>query len=626
MTPEAEALGARLLDEGRFAEALAPLREAHERAPRRGSGHRLGFCLLMLGEFAAAERVLGAEVIAWPDLVDAHNALGVALINQSRPEAALAAFREAERLRPGSAEAANNIGNILSDLGRYDEAIPYLQKAIAAQPGLADAHHNLGMVYQSLKRHPEALASLQQALNLAPETSYTLSHLVWSQIATCRWAGLGERIERLRSQVRERGIAQAPFIFMAVSPSPEEQRRCAELHLRDRLPARPAPLWRGTRYAHGKIRLAYLSSDFNEHATAQLAAGLFERHDRARFEVTGISYGRDDGSPMRRRLAAAFDRFVDVRAQGDAAVAALLRERETDIAVDMKGHTTDSRLGILAHRPAPVQAGFLGFPGSTGADFVDYLFADRFVLPAAEQRFYSEKVVYLPDCYQVNDATRRIADQPSRAASGLPVEGFVFCSFNNNYKITPQVFDVWVRLLTQLPGSLLWLLEDNPDASSNLRREAQGRGVDPARLVFAPRVPHAEHLARQGLADLFLDTLPLNAHTTASDALWAGLPLLTCAGSTFGGRVAGSLLHAVGLPELVTHTLQDYEALALKLARESWLLAELKAKLARNRASQPLFDTDRFRRSIELAYGTMWEAAQRGEPPQAFTVDPGSSR
>ena len=414
---------------------------------------------------------------------------------------------------------------------------------------------------------------------------------------------------------------------MAVSPSPEEQLRCTQLHLKDKLPARPAPLWQGARYAHDRIRLAYLSADFNEHATAQLAAGLFERHDRRRFEVIGISYGRDDGSPMRRRLAAGFERFVDVRMKGDAEVAALLREMEVDIAVDMKGHTTDSRLGILAHRPAPVQASFLGFPGTTGADFIDYLFADRFVLPEAESRCYAEKVVWLPDCYQVNDATRRIAPPPlTRAAAGLPAEGFVFCSFNNSYKITTAVFDVWMRLLAQLPGSLLWLLEDNRDASRNLRREAQGRGIDPQRLVFAPRLPHTEHLARQGLADLFLDTLPLNAHTTASDALWAGLPLLTCAGASVGGRVAGSLLHAVGLPELVTHSLQDYEALALKLARESWLLAELKAKLARNRASEPLFDTDRFRRNIELAYTAMWEAAQRGEPPQAFAVDPGRSR
>ena len=609
---------AKLLDEGRYAEALAPLREAHERAPQRGSGHRLGFCFLQLGDLESAERVLRREVEAYPDLIDARNALGVALINQGRADEALAVFLEAARLAPQSAEANNNAGNVLSDLGRTQEAIAYLERAIAAQPGLADAHHNLGVIYQSLKRQEEAAASLERALALAPQAPYTLSYLTGSELALCRWGSVEAHIDTLRAQVRE-GIAAAPFIFVAVSPSPEEQRRCAETYQRDRMPGAHDPMAQAP-YRHQRIRVAYLSGDFQEHATAQLTAGLFERHDRERFEILGISYGADDGSPMRRRLAAGFDRFIDVRRDGDQAVAAMLRNWEVDIAVDLKGHTTDARLGILAHRPAPVQATWLGFPGTSGAPFIDYVVADRVVLPEDERRFYTEQVVYLPDTYQVNDNTRHIGASPTRGGAGLPKQDFVFCCFNNTYKIAPQTFALWMRLLQFSPRSVLWLLDDNAAASDNLRREAAARGIDPVRLVFAPRVPHAEHLARHRLADLFLDTLPYNAHTTASDALWAGLPVLTCAGSTFAGRVAESLLRAVGLPELVTRNHEEYEALALKLAQAPALAAELRTKLERNRTSAPLFDTDRFRRHLESAYAGMQARAQRGEPPASFSV------
>ena len=616
-------LGTSLLFQDRFQEAVAPLREVLQKAPRRGVGHRLGYCYLALGDFKNAELVLEQEIKAYPDLVDAHNALGVALIRQSRHERALAVFLEAARLDPRSAESNNNVGNVLNELGRYEEAVIYLQRALDAKPELADVHHNLGMVFQCLKRHEEAIASLRKALSVAPHMTYTLSYLVWNQISICRWEGLGPRIDSLRAQLRDRNIAAAPFTFVAVSRSPEEQRLCAGLHVREMLPVRPAPLWQGTRYRHGKIRLAYLSADFCEHATAQLTAGLFELHDRSKFEIFGISYGPDDGSPMRNRLMGGFDRFVEARPLADANVAGMLRDMEVDIAIDLKGHTTDARPAILAYRPAPIQVSYLGFPGTTGAEFIDYILADRFVLPEEQQRFFSEKVVYLPDCYQVNDARRTISDRAqTRAAAGLPQNGFVFCCFNSNYKIDPQMFDIWMRLLREIPGSVLWLLEGGSAAMQNLKNEAQARGIAPARLVFASRLPSPDHLARHRLADLFLDTLPYNAHTTASDALWSGLPLLTCAGSTFAGRVAGSLLRGIGLPELVTHTLEDYETLALNLARDHRLLGELRAKLARNRSTEPLFDTDRFRRHIESAYLAMWEIGQRGGQPRAFAVDP----
>jgi protein O-GlcNAc transferase len=619
-------LGSSLLFQERFQEAVAPLNEVLQRSPRRGAGHRLGYCHLALGDLKAAEQLLRAEIAAYPDAIDAYNALGVALIHQSRLQDALPVFLEAAKRVPGSATTNNNVASVLCDLGRHEQALPYLRKVIEADPKLAEAHHNLGMLYQSLKRHEEAVASLQEALRLAPGMSYTLSSLVWNKLSSCQWQGLAADIEALRGQVRAKESAADPFTMVAVSPSAQEQRQCAERHAAEKLPRHPAALWQGTRTRRDRIRLAYLSADFHQHATAQLAARLFELHDRSRFELIGLSYGADDGSPMRQRLIRAFDRFVDVRTQGDEQAAQILRQMEVDIAVDLKGYTTGARPAILAYRPAPIQASYLGFPGTMGAPFIDYIFADRFVLPEADQPWYSEKVVYLPDCYQVNDERRAIAERcVTRAQAGLPQDAFVFCCFNNSYKIMPPVFDVWMGLLRELPASVLWLLEDNSAAKRNLQDAARASGVDPARLVFAPRVPPADHLARHRLADLFLDTLPYNAHTTASDALWAALPVLTCAGSTFAGRVAGSLLGSLGLHELVTLDLRDYKALALELARDRGRLAGLREKLARNRTGAALFDTDRFRRHLEAAYASMWAIRQRGEPPHGFAVGPISS-
>jgi predicted O-linked N-acetylglucosamine transferase (SPINDLY family) len=568
--------------------------------------------------------VLRAELRAYPDLIHAYNALGVALVNQSRREDALAVFQQAAQRDPASPEANNNAANALSDLGREAEALPYLRRAVEASPRLPEAHYSLGLLLQKLQRHEEAAASLEEALRLAPRMPYALGYLVWNQLALCRWERLTETMERLRHAVREDGTVAAPFVFVAASDSPDEQRLCAALHLKNTWTVAPAPLCQGVRYRHDRLRIAYLSNDFSEHATAYLAAGLFELHDRGRFEVIALSYGADDGSPMRRRLSRAFDRFVDAKTWGDAQAASALRDMEVDIAVDLKGYTTGARPGILAYRPAPVQASYLGYPGTMSAPFIDYLLADRFVVPPEHQRFYSESIAYLPDSYQVNDARREIADVAlSRADMGLPADAFVFCCFNNSFKITAGVFRIWMRLLQAIPGSVLWLLEANQAADSALQAAARAADVDPARLVFAPRLAHAEHLGRHRLADLFLDTLPCNAHTTASDALWAGLPVLTCAGTTFAGRVAGSLLRALGLPELVSESLPSYEQLALRLAREPGVLGELREKLASHRTKAPLFDTDRFRRHIESAYLTMWETQRRGEPPRTFAVQAG---
>jgi predicted O-linked N-acetylglucosamine transferase (SPINDLY family) len=354
-----------------------------------------------------------------------------------------------------------------------------------------------------------------------------------------------------------------------------------------------------------------------------LIAGLFEAHDRSRFEITAMSFGPDENDEMRARLRAAFDRFIDVGNKSDREVAGLLRELEIDIAVDLQGYTKGCRPAILAQRGAPIQVNYLGYPGTMGANYMDYILADRHLIPPEDFASYAERVVWLPDSYQVNDTKRRIADHaPSRSELGLPEGAFVFCCFNNNYKIAPRVFDVWMRLVSRVQGSVLWLLEDNNTAARNLRKEALQRGVAPERLLFAPRARMEDHLARQRQADLFLDSFPYNAHVTASDALWAGLPVVTRVGGAFASRVAASLLHAVGLSELITTTWEDYERLALALATDRRRLDDVKAKLGLERVTHPLFDTDRFRRHIEAAYISMWERGQRGEPPAAFAVPP----
>jgi protein O-GlcNAc transferase len=385
-----------------------------------------------------------------------------------------------------------------------------------------------------------------------------------------------------------------------------------EFRVPQRLPAIHAPAI----HDRTRLRIAYVSADFCRHATAHLAAGLFEQHDRSRFEVLAVSLGPDDDSDMRARLINAFDHFHDAKAKSDHEVARLIADLEVDIAIAM----TERRPAIFAERPAPIAVSYLVFPGTTGADFYDYVIADPIVLPIDQQPYYSEKIVHLPGSYQINDSKRTIAEMPTRREAELPEDGFVFCCFNNPAKISTEMFDVWMRLLLAKDDAVLWLLRDDQATEANLRREAAARGVDPARLVFTHRLEPPQHLARHGLADLFLDTLPYGAHTTASDALYSGLPVVTCRGRTFAGRVGASLLHALGLDELVTDSRTAYESLALRLAFNPTYLSSIREKLKQNRASHPLFDTARTCRHIEAAYSRMWELLRGGEKPTSFCL------
>ena len=568
---------------------------------------------------ASCDRALAAN----PKFANAFVNRGYALLEIGRTEDALASYAQALALRPDNAEALSGHGYALAKLKRLEEAVVSYSRALALAPDFVVALNNRAEALLDLGRPDEAAVDLERLVSLNPRYDDALGNVAYAKLMACDWSSYSDDLSRVESAAMSGERAAHPWVFLAISGSAEAQLKCAESYVRSKHPLSATPIQPDQNRSDDKIRIAYVSADFHRHATSSLAAGLFEAHDKSRFEITAISFGPERDDELSARLRGSFDRFIDVRRQSDHEVAQLIKQLGIDIAVDMKGYTTDSRPGIFALRPAPLQVSFLGYPGTLGAPTIDYLIADRIVIPDESQPFYAEKVVTLPDAYQPNDRKRRIAEAtPTRAEVGLPHQGFVFCSFNNSFKITPPVFDVWMRLLRQVEGSVLWLLDANPAAVRNLRRSAEDRGVAPSRLVFAPRVSPEDHLARHRLADLFLDCLPCNAHTTASDALWAGLPLVTCLGSSFAGRVAASLLHAVGLPDLVAETLADYEALALRLASDESALVAIKARLAENRATFPLFDTDRYRRHIESAFETMWRRHRRGEGPASFAVEP----
>ncbi len=553
---------------------------------------------------------------------DAAQGLARLQFQSGRFDDALAIIDRAIADHPERAELWSNRGAALAAMKRFDEATACFDRALRLNPSFVGAQVNRANALLELGRYADAIRDYENVLRTNPDAASARGGLIRCKIQICDWKGLEAAWEQALVDIRAGKSAVPPMVATALCRSAEDQLHCARILAQRYFSAR-APLWRGERYGHKRIRLAYVSADFHAHATATLSAGLFEQHDSGRFETYALSFGPDDGSRMRQRLERAFTRFLHVPGASDDEIAKSLREMEIDVAVDLKGFTADARPGIFARRPAPVQVSYLGYPGTMGVPYIDYLIADRIVIPPGERRHYSEAVVYLPDSYQPNDSTREIAlITPTRSELRLPEAGFVYCCFNNPYKITPDMFDIWMQLLNEVDASVLWLLEDSQAAMDNLRREAAARGVSPERLVFAPRMPPEQHLARQRAADLFLDTLPYNAHTTASDALWAGVPVLTALGATFAGRVAASLLEAVGLPELVASSLDEYHAKALKLAREPADLAGLRNKLASNRDGSPLFNTRRYTRHLEAAYLEMIERQRRGERPQAFTVEP----
>jgi protein O-GlcNAc transferase len=556
-----------------------------------------------------------------PNFPEAFNNLAAALRALRKTQRAIECADRALALKPNYAKAFNNLGLILLDCHRQTAAVDNFQRAIMIEPEFAEASHNLGTALMQLRRFEDARDTFARLAAFAPNFRHVYGNLLYAKLSCCDWTGFDRLAETVSGAVARGEHADVPMSFLNISGSARLQRRCAQTYTDAHYPAQTAEHRQVTRRNDGRIRIAYLSGDFGEHAVTYLLAGVLARHDLSRFETIGLSWDRVGEGTTRHRVEAAFSRFIDITAASDAEVVRLMQELQVDIAVDLSGHTLGQRTGILARRAAPVQVNYLGLPATMGARYMDYLIADAFLVPEAHRIHYAEQVVWLP-CFQPNDDRRNLPPGTSRAQHGLPEAGFIFCSFNNNTKMNPGCFDIWMRLLGSVPGSVLWMLADSPLVADNLRREAVSRGADAGRLIFAKRAAYDDYLARYAHADLFLDSVPFNGGTTASDALSMGVPVLTCAGESFSARMAGSLLSGLELPELVTASLTDYESTALDLATSPMRLRALRQRLAQARPTHPFFDTDRYRQHLESAYQTMWERSAAGLAPAAFSVAP----
>jgi predicted O-linked N-acetylglucosamine transferase (SPINDLY family) len=605
-----------LVVKGRKEQAWEAARRGWERKPPDPLALLVrGLLLLERGESSAALPAFDAALALEPALASAHQGRGGALIVEGRVEEGLAALESARGLDPNNPTLLLRIGRAIIQMNRFDQAAEVFETALTQRPRDVEALRGRAQCLAALGEAPRALAAYSRLLEVAPGDDYMQGERFHVQMHCCDWRDFAARQSELVEGVRRRARVDNPGSFMAHADSPADQLTCARTYAED-IRVFERGRWPPQHRAPGsRLRVAYLSADFGAHATAYLAAGLFEAHDRARFETHALSFGPDDGSDMRGRLTRAFDRFEDVRHLTDAQIAARVNELGIDIAVDLKGHTLGARPRIFAHRPAAVQVSFLGYPGTLGCDFMDYIIADRTVIPEEARAWYTENIIYMPGCYQVNDSARCANLSPTRHAAGLPVSGFVFCCFNSSYKITPEVFVDWMHILRAVPGSVLWLLEGSATAAANLRAAAQRLGVDADRLVFAPWVSVPDHLARCALADVFLDTRPYNAHTTASDALWAGVPVVTWPGESFPSRVATSLLRAVGLEQLSVGSSEEYKHLAIRLAESPEELGGLKRALVLARHKASLFDTARYCRHLERAFEEIVARSRRGEAP-----------
>jgi predicted O-linked N-acetylglucosamine transferase (SPINDLY family) len=582
----------------------------------------IGKGIALNGENRHEEAIAALEAALALDARDAEALIGkgVALKALRRLPEAIETYRRAIEVAPHNPNAHLNLGNALALLNRHEEALVCYERVLSLDPNSAEALNYEGNSLNALNRQSEAVARFEKAVALDPGVTEALSSLVYTKQRRWNWVGLPEQRQFLLDRVRAQQYVANPFALLGICDDPELHQIAARAYTRETLPSPPA-VQPPPAEQRQRLRIGYFSADFRNHAVMQLLVGALECHDRDAFEIHAFSYGPETEDTMRARIRATMDHFHECARMSDGAITAMARQAGIDIAVDLNGYTQDARLAPFAQRLAPVQVSYLGYPGTVGADFLDYIVADATILPLDQQRFYDEKIVHLPDSYQANDDRRVIAPEtPSRVEAGLPADGFVYCCFNNAYKITPEVFASWMRILNAVPDSVLWLLANDAEAMDHLRIVAAGQGIDPARLVFAPYLPSAKHLARHRLADLFLDTLPYNAHTTASDALWAGLPVLTQMGQAFAGRVAASLLNAVGLPEMITRDAAAYEALAIAIGRDPARAAALKAKLAAALPTAPLFNTPRFTRHLEGAYRMMWQRHAAGLPPEGFAV------
>ncbi len=617
--------GVALRQLGRLEEAVTSFDRAIAAAPEHVQAHNnRGVVLKELNRLADALASYERAIALRADYAEAHNNRGLALRQLGRLEEAAESFAKALAAKPCYPEALLNHGATLHDLRRFHEALASHERALALKSDYAEVYLNQGHTLHELRRTDEALASYERALALSPAEKCLRGTCQHARMHICDWRGIESERKALAVAIESGRAVISPFRVLSLFDSPALQRRAAAIwaceEFQTGLTRLPALM---SHPRHDRIRIGYFSADFRNHAVSALAAELFETHDRSGFEVTAFSLGPDaKKDELRGRVERGFDRFVSVFGQSDEEIAALTRSLEIDIAVDLGGYTQDARPRIFALRAAPIQVSYLGYLGTLGADFMDYMLADEVLVPREQRRHYAERIAYLPS-YQANDSRRAVSDRSfSRAELGLPAEGFVFCCLNANYKITPETFACWMRILAAVPGSTILLLAGSQPARQSLRQHATECGVDPKRLVFAGRLPYADYLARYRVADLFLDTLPYNAGATASDALWAGLPVLTCAGEAFAARMGASLLTAAGLPELITTDYSGYECLAIELAQQPDRLAGIRVRLAEARASALLFDTRRLTRSLETLFRRMYDRHRLGLLPEHLLLEP----
>jgi protein O-GlcNAc transferase len=616
--------GISLKQRRRLDQALADYDRAIQLKPSLAEAfNNRGIALNELHRFDEALAAYDQAIAIKPDLAEAFSNRGISLKQLKRFDEALANCDRAIAIKPDCVGAINNRGVILQELKRYEEAIACYDRALAIDPLFSDARHNRAHTLVKLHRRSEAMADFETAWQTDPNHDDFYHSYLESALAVCDWAKVASLTEDFHDRIFQGAAAISPFVAWGLDVDAASQYRCSQNSIAVTAPRIEQPMFDRDIVRDGRRRIAFLSPDFRLHAAGTSLVEVFERLDHDRFEIIGLSLNPDDGSATRARFVKAMDQFHDVQDMSDEEVARLIVKLRVDIAVEQTPFTENTRAGILAHRPAPVQVNMFHGGISTGSTFIDYALGDAIVLPFEDQRYFSEKIVQLPDNHFAHDSTQQISPAtPSRTEAGLPAQGFVFCCFNNSWKLSPRIFDIWMRLLHQVEGSVLWLSDQNDLAKSNLRAETARRGIDLARVIFAPKLLKIEdHLARHRLADLFLDTLPANAQTTATDALWAGLPVLTCRGARFSERVAASLLHAIGVPELVTENLQEYEALALRLANDPERLQALRDKIAANRTTTPLFDTGHLCRHIEKAFDMMWDIWRNGESPRAFLVE-----
>ena len=634
--------------------------ECYEKAttlkPDYAEAHNnLGVILKELGQVDASVESYEKALAINPNYIEAYNNLGNALKDLGQWEDALKSYKKVLNFQPENAEAHNNFGIILMELGQFEDSVKSYEKALSLMPDNADTYNNLGIVYfqldqlqiaikcykkaisltpdyaaayanlgdvhKRLGQMDEALVNYERAISINPNLNYMLGDYLYIKMYLCLWDDLSNNLSELTNKINNGEKVLNPFIALTVIDNPGVQRKTAEIHANDKYPKNHSLPTIEPYPEHTKIRIGYFSADFRDHPVSHLTAELYEMHDRERFEINAFSFGPDTKDEMNLRIKAGVDHFYDVRTMSHKDVAMLARSVELDIAVDLGGFTQDARTGIFAMSAAPIQISYIGYLGTMGANYYDYLVADKTIIPEENQKYYSEKIAYLPS-YQVNDSTQSNPKTIfTRQDLKLPDVGFVFCCFNNIFKVTPTTFDSWGRILEQVDGSVLLVYSGDESAKTNLTKEIVRRGIDSNRLIFGERLSMPEYLARYQVADLFLDTHPYNAGTTASDALRMGLPVLTYIGNSFASRMAASLLNAVNLPELITNTQEQYESLAVELATNPEKLRIIKDKLVNNLSTAPLYDTPLFTRNLESAYLAMYERHQNRLDPDHIYVE-----